>query len=87
MERKSCGARIIPIRRKSWTSYRELLKDNLTTPMKMELLVADADGSNQKQITNFGCASFAPTFTPDGKKILFSSNKHNATAAISSCTW
>ena len=28
------------------------------------------------QITNFGCASFAPTFTPDGKKILFSSNKN-----------
>jgi TolB protein len=44
--------------------------------MKMELMVADADGSNPKQITNFGCASFAPTFTPDGKRILFSSNKH-----------
>lgn len=57
-------------------SYRDLLKDNLTTPMKMELFIANGDGSNQKQITNFGCASFAPTFTPDGKKILFSSNKH-----------
>ena len=45
--------------------------------MKMELFVADADGKNAKQITNFGCASFAPTFTPDGKQILFSSNKHN----------
>jgi TolB protein len=57
-------------------AYRGLLKDNLTTPMKMELFVADGDGSNAKAITNFGCASFAPTFTPDGKKILFSSNKH-----------
>ena len=28
--------------------YRELLKDNLTTPMKMEVLIADADGSNAK---------------------------------------
>ncbi len=56
--------------------YRELLKDNLTSPMKMELFVADADGKHPKQITDFGCASFAPTFTPDGKKILFSSNKH-----------
>jgi Tol biopolymer transport system component len=43
----------------------------------MELLVADADGKNTKQITDFGCAAFAPTFTPDGKKILFASNKHN----------
>jgi TolB protein len=58
-------------------SYRSLIKENLTTPMKMELFVADADGSNQKQITNFGCASFAPAFTPDGTQILFSSNKHH----------
>jgi Tol biopolymer transport system component len=57
--------------------YKDLLAENLTTPMKMEIFVADADGSNAKQITNFGCASFAPTFTPDGRKILFSSNKHD----------
>jgi TolB protein len=56
--------------------YKSLLADNLTAPMKMELLVADADGRHVNQITNFGCASFAPTFTPDGKKILFASNKH-----------
>ncbi len=55
---------------------RALLKDNLTEPMKMELFVADGDGKNQKAITSFGCASFAPTFTPDGKSILFASNKH-----------
>jgi TolB protein len=57
--------------------YLSLLKENLTQPMKMELFVARADGSDAKQITHFGCASFAPTFTPDGKKILFASNKHH----------
>jgi Tol biopolymer transport system component len=57
--------------------YRSLLKNNLTAPMKMELVVADRDGSNAQTITQFGCASFAPTFTPDGKKILFASNKNN----------
>ena len=56
--------------------YKSLLADNLTAPMKMEIVVADADGSNARTVTNFGCASFAPTFTPDGKKILFSSNQH-----------
>jgi TolB protein len=56
--------------------YQSLLKENLTVPMKMEIVVANADGSNAKTVTNFGCASFAPTFTPDGKKILFASNKH-----------
>ncbi|MEO8662448.1 MAG: hypothetical protein ABI693_28565 [Bryobacteraceae bacterium] len=57
--------------------YKDLLADNLTTPMKMEIMIAGADGRNAKKITDFGCAAFAPTFTPDGKKILFSSNKHN----------
>lgn len=56
--------------------YKELLSQNLTAPMKMEIFVADGDGKNAKQVTSFGCASFAPTFTPDGKKILFASNKH-----------
>ena len=59
------------------TRYEELLKDNLTSPMKMEIFTMDANGKNAKQLTSFGCASFAPTWTPDGKKILFASNKHN----------
>lgn len=57
--------------------YKALLSENLTAPMKMEIMVANSDGSGARAITNFGCASFAPTFTPDGKKILFSSNKHD----------
>jgi Tol biopolymer transport system component len=57
--------------------YTDLLRANLTSPMKMELFVADANGNNARQITNFNCASFAPTFTPDGNQILFSSNRHD----------
>jgi Tol biopolymer transport system component len=56
--------------------YKQLLGENLTAPMKMEIFVSNADGSEPKQITNFGCASFAPQFTPDGKRIIFSSNKN-----------
>jgi Tol biopolymer transport system component len=56
--------------------YKALLLKNLFWPMKMELFLADADGRNARQLTNFGCASFAPTFTQDGQKILFASNKH-----------
>jgi Tol biopolymer transport system component len=59
------------------TKYKDLLARNLTTPMKMEIMIADADGSHAQQITNFGCAAFAPSFTPDGRQILFSSNKHD----------
>jgi TolB protein len=56
--------------------YKELLAANVTTPMKMELMVSDGDGKHSRQITNFGCASFAPTFTPDGKRLVFASNKN-----------
>jgi TolB protein len=63
-------------------AYEALLKQNLTTPMKMELWLANADGSNAKQITNYGCASFAPTFTPDGKKLLFASNKAKCDSSL-----
>jgi Tol biopolymer transport system component len=57
--------------------YRKLLGEHLTAPMKMELYLADANGRTARRLTNFGCASFAPTFTPDGRRILFASNKNN----------
>jgi Tol biopolymer transport system component len=57
--------------------YKELLKQHLTEPMRMELFISDAAGTNIRQLTDFGCASFAPSFTPDGKRIVFASNKHN----------
>jgi TolB protein len=66
-----------PKSQQDMATYKALLADNLTAPMKMELMVSDANGANAHAITNFGCASFAPTFTPDGKKILFSSNKQD----------
>jgi Tol biopolymer transport system component len=56
--------------------YDALLKENLTAPMKMELFVSDAAGKNVQQITKNNCANFAPTFTPDGRRILFASNMH-----------
>jgi TolB protein len=65
-----------PIEGPELDRYKQLLNENLTAPMKMELFVANADGSAATQITTFGCASFAPQFTPDGKRIIFSSNKN-----------
>ncbi len=54
--------------------YRELLKENLVRPSKVELFIMNADGSNKRQITNNGAANFAPFFHPGGKKIIFCSN-------------
>jgi TolB protein len=54
--------------------YRELLSRDLVRPGKLELWIMDADGSNKRQVTNLGAASFAPFLHPDGKRIIFSSN-------------
>ncbi len=57
--------------------YQDLLKQHIVRPTHMEIWVMNADGSDQHQITNLGGANFAPFFTPDGKKIIFSSNYKN----------
>jgi Tol biopolymer transport system component len=54
--------------------YKGLLARDLVKPLHMELWVMNADGSNQRQITNNGAANFCPYFTPDGKRIIFASN-------------
>lgn len=54
--------------------YDDLVKENLLRPTKFEIFTMDADGSNMKQVTNLGKASFAPFFHPGGEKIIFSSN-------------
>ncbi len=54
--------------------YKRLLKQNMVRPTQLEIYVADADGSNARQVTYLGSASFAPYFHPSGKRILFASN-------------
>ncbi|MFN6387724.1 MAG: TolB family protein [Bacteroidota bacterium] len=55
--------------------YKELLAEGMVAPTNMEVFVANADGSNAKQITALGQANWAPNFTPDGKHIIFCSNQ------------
>jgi Tol biopolymer transport system component len=54
--------------------YKELLAQNQIRPTYLEIWLMNADGSNKRQITDLGAASFAPSFFPDGKRIIFSSN-------------
>ncbi len=57
--------------------YVALLEDGLIRPGELDLYVMHADGSNQRQVTDIGGASFAPYWHPDGEQILFSSNHHD----------
>jgi Tol biopolymer transport system component len=54
--------------------YKDFLAQDLVAPTNMEIYTVDTNGENMKQITHLGKANWAPFFTPDGKKIIFSSN-------------
>ncbi|MDP9206344.1 MAG: hypothetical protein M3P12_12975 [Gemmatimonadota bacterium] len=57
-------------------AYSDLLSQRLVRPNKMDLWLMNADGSNQRQITHLGAASFGPSWSADGRKIIFASNHH-----------
>ncbi|MCX6292358.1 MAG: hypothetical protein NT126_11430 [Bacteroidetes bacterium] len=54
--------------------YKDLLEKDLVMPTDMEIYTCNVDGSDLKQITHLGGANWAPYYTSDGKKIVFSSN-------------
>ena len=54
--------------------YKDLLSKGLVAPTSMEVFIANADGSDEKQITFLDKANWAPNFLPDGKQIIFCSN-------------
>ncbi len=62
---------------KELDEYRGLLKAGLWRPTQLELFVMDRDGSNIRQLTKLGGANFAPSWHPDGKRLIFASNIHD----------
>jgi Tol biopolymer transport system component len=57
--------------------YKQKLAENLIEPGVFELWVMNADGTNKRQVTNYGAASFAPFFFPNGQRIIFASNMND----------
>lgn len=72
--KRICYRSYHPTKPEEVEEYRRLLGQNLVKPSKMEIFVADADGSHRRQLTHNGAANFCPFFTPDGKRIVFASN-------------
>lgn len=54
--------------------YKDLLAKDQVQPTNMELYIANADGSDARQITSLGQANWAPYWHPDGQHIIFASN-------------
>ncbi|HMU60839.1 MAG TPA: hypothetical protein PKA66_03580 [Gemmatimonadales bacterium] len=63
-----------PVTAADTADYLDLLKQRLVRPAALEIWVANADGSNPRQVTHLGGANFAPFFSRDGKQIIFTSN-------------
>jgi Tol biopolymer transport system component len=58
-------------------AFLRLLAQDRVKPTKMDIWVMNADGSNQRRVTDKPGASFAPYFTPDDKSIIYASNYEN----------
>jgi Tol biopolymer transport system component len=56
------------------TDFQRLLGIGLVRPTKLELYVANADGTDVKQVTDLNVAAFGPYFYPGSNRIIFSSN-------------
>jgi Tol biopolymer transport system component len=54
--------------------YQALLAQGFVEPGQLEIFVMNADGSEKRQVTTNGASNFAPSFYPDGRHIVFSSN-------------
>jgi len=57
--------------------YRQLLADYKVEPSALNIFVANADGSNVRQVTDLPGANWAPFFHPDGDRIVFTTNHHS----------
>ncbi|MBS1610998.1 MAG: PD40 domain-containing protein, partial [Bacteroidetes bacterium] len=56
--------------------YKDFLSQGLVAPTRMEVWIANADGTGAKQITELGNANWAPNFLPDGRVIFCSNHEY-----------
>ena len=56
------------------TMWQDCMENNYIVPVPLDLWIMDTDGSNKKRILHNGATNFAPSWHPDGKRIIFSSN-------------
>ncbi len=54
--------------------WRENMESNYIVSTPLDIWVMDADGSNKQRLTDNGATNWAPSWHPDGKRIIFSSN-------------
>jgi len=63
-----------PVGKEELDKSRYLTENEVVSPMRLEVMLMKADGSEQYQVTDLGAASFGPYMHPDEERIIFSSN-------------
>jgi Tol biopolymer transport system component len=54
--------------------WRDCMENDYIVAVPLDLWVMDADGSNKLRLTDNGATNWAPSWHPDGKRIVFASN-------------
>lgn len=54
--------------------WRDCMENNYVVPVPLDLWVMNVDGTGKRRILHNGATNWAPSWHPDGKRIIFSSN-------------
>lgn len=62
--------------------YERMLSERALVPVPMEVYMARPDGSDERAVTKNGKVNFAPVFTRDGKRVLYTSDLEATTHGV-----
>ncbi len=62
--------------------WKDSMENNYILAFPLDLWVMDADGTNKRMLLHNGATNFAPSWHPDGKRIIFAGNKDDWHADI-----
>ena len=54
--------------------WKDCMERNYIVPVPLDIWVMNVDGSDKRMIVHNGATNFAPSWHPDGKRLIFSSN-------------
>ena len=63
-----------PETQKEKADWADMIKGEYVTAVPLDIWVMNADGTGKKRLTKNGATNWAPSWHPDGKRIIFSSN-------------
>ena len=63
-----------PETKEDLAKWRDCMANNYIVPVPLDIWVMDSDGSNKVRLTHNGAVNWAPSWHPDGKRIIFASN-------------